>query len=901
MDTKCWPKIEALFHEAVELPPDDRDAFLRKACAANPGIYKEVLSLLEEDLNVHSMLDGWALDAVDLQSEAIIGKQIGPYQITQEIGSGGMGAVYLAERTEGEFEQHVAMKLIKRGMDSNQILQRFKIERQILARLQHPNIARLLDGGLTDDGFPYFTLEYIEGEPIDSYCDNKKFSVEDRLRLFQSVCSAVQYAHQNLIVHRDLKPSNILVTEDGTVKLLDFGIAKVVTEESGATALTRTGSRVMTPRYAAPEQVRGEPVTTATDVYALGVILYELLARNSPYRLENSTPLDIEKAICYSQPKRPSTAITKRVSNRDSASSPKMVSQTRSTQPHRLRRQLAGDLDNICLMALRKEPERRYRSAEQFSEDISRYLNRLPVRARPDTFGYRTQKFVQRHKIAAVSTISVVLLIVILVAFYTARLARERDRAQLETQKAEQVTTFLTELFEVSDPSQSKGETVTARELLDRGADRIKKELSNQPEVQAAMMGVMGEVYYSLGLFADARGLHEQAVDIRRSLLGEDNPEVAESLNNLANVLEAQGDYDAAETLHRTSLALRRKLLGENHLEVAESLDDLAWDLFQKGNYDRAGTLYTEALVIRRKVLGEEHIDIAASLNNLAEVFHEKGEYNSAEVLYRQALAMNNKLLGEEHREVATNMSNLANLLRIVGKNEEAEPLHRQALALRQKLLGNDHPDVTSSLNSLAVLLYEKGDYEAAEPLFREALKLRRERLGEFHPRVAVPLTGLAVLLREKGDLEAAEAAFRESLELHKKTLPKGHPNIAHPLHWLGALLCDKDKPEEAEPLLREAVDLRRQGLPERHWRTAVAESDLGACLTSLSRFEEAEPLLINSQPIIHAKYGADSERTHKAVNRIIELYERWGRREKAEPYRKLLLSNPNQDKPNEN
>ncbi len=643
----------------------------------------------------------------------------------------------------------------------------------------------------------------------------------------------------------------------------------------------------MTPEYAAPEQIKGELVTTATDVYSLGVILYELLTGHRPYRVAYHSQTELERAICTTDPEKPSTAVNRRGETTDST--PDTISKARSSQPDQLERKLRGDIDNICLMALRKEPERRYSSPEQFMEDIRRFLEGLPVTARKDTFGYRAQKFMRRHKGALATAMAVLVLTVVLVAFYTVKLAEERDRARLEARKAEQVSEFLTGLFEVSDPSQSKGETVTARELLDRGAERIRKELSNQPGVQAAMMDVMGKVYYSLGLFADARSLHEEAMDIRRGLLGEDNTEVAESLYNLANVLEAQGDYNAAETLHRTSLALRRKLLGEYHLKVAESLDDLAWALYRKGNYDTAGTLYTEAFVIRRNLLGEEHEYIASSLNNLAQVFHETGKYDSAEVLYRQALAMNRKLLGEEHREVANNMSNLANLLHATGEYEEAELLHRQTLALRRKLLGYDHVDVTTSLNSLAAILHEKGDYEAAEPLFREALKLRRKRLGQYHPRVAVPLTGLAVVLREKGDLEAAEATFRESLELHRRTLPEGHPNTAHPLHWLGALLCDKGKHEEAEPLLREAIDLRRQGLPKGHWRTAMAENDLGACLTSLARFEEAEPLLINSYLVIDNKYGAGGERIQKALHRIVELYEKWGRPDKAEPYRKLM------------
>lgn len=885
MTKERWQKIQTLFEQALTLPTPDREAFLREQCGDDAALMGEVMSLLNADLDAHSMLDGLAVDTVDFAAELNLeGKRVGPYRISGEIGSGGMGTVFWAERAEGDFAQQVAVKLIKRGMDSREILDRFRRERQIMARLQHPNIARLLDGGVTDDGLPYFAMEYVKGEPIDRYCDRTKMPIKERLKLFQTVCSAVQYAHQNLVVHRDLKPSNILVTEDGTVKLLDFGISKVLSGDdwrSGLASLTHVGVRPMTPEYAAPEQVTGGPVTTATDVYALGVLLYELLTGCRPHSFENCSPLEIERVLNTEHPEKPSTVIS-RAGETDKRGT-KDISQARSTEPGLLRQQLTGDLDNICLMALRKEPERRYHSPEHFLEDIWRYLQGLPVHARKATYSYRTQKFVERNKRTLTAAFLVIGLIAALISFYTMQLKEERDRARLEAIKAQRVSDFLVDLFEVSDPTEARGETIPARELLDSGAVRIQADLAEQPEIKATLMNVMGKVYTSLGLYPQAEQLLEDAVRLRLDIYGAENEGFAESLNNLGEVLEAQGRYDEADSLHRRALAVRR--LGNDELAVAESLDNLAWIKYRQGQYDRAGELYGEALLLRRKKLGQEDAMIAESFNNVAQVFHAKSQLDSAEVYYRFALAMNQKLLGEEHREVATNMSNLGNLLRLKGKKEQAEALHRQALDIRKKILGPDHPHVTTSMNSLAVILSEQGNYEDAEPLFREAIRIRREKLGDSHPQVGVPLTGLSVLLRDKGELDSAEAIMRESLDLHRQTLPAGHIHIAHPLTALGALLVQKGKYREAEPYLREALQIRRQGYPQGHWRIALTENDLGACLTGLSRFTQAEALLLQSYPVLKEKYGEAGKAAERGRERIIRLYEAWGKPEKAATY----------------
>ncbi|NIR73219.1 serine/threonine protein kinase [candidate division KSB1 bacterium] len=729
MTPERWKKVQTLFERALELQPGQREAFLRRACAVDAELYREVTSLLEADRTPHSLLEGLALDAVDLPAESDWeGKQVGAYKIIRKIGSGGMGAVFLAERTQGDFEQRVALKLIKPGMDSEDILRRFRSERQILARLQHPNIARLLDGGRNDDGRPYFTLEYVDGEPIDRYCDRQRLTIEQRLQLFQTVCAAMHYAHRNLVVHRDLKPGNILATADGTVKLLDFGIAKMLTPEndghpSPLPTLTRAGARVLTPEYAAPEQIRGDPITTAADIYALGVLLYELLTGRSPHQFSTRSPAEVERAVLTTEPKKPSTVVTQKQTPAptDDLPTTEDICAARRILPERLRRRLRGDLDNICLMALREEPERRYSSAEQLLDDIKRHLNGLPVAARPDTLRYRATKFVQRHKIGVASALAVVLLIVALVAFYTVRLAHERDRARLEAQKAEQVADFLQGLFAVADPGQSRGEQITARELLQRGAARIKTELADQPEVQATMMAVIGDVYRSLGLYPEAQRQFEQVVRIRERLYGEAHPDVADAYYRLARVHQDDFDHEAAEAAVGRALAIQKQHFPATAPEVVRSLHLLGQTHYLRGHYETADSIYRAILngQIEDGTLPEE--DRAAILRDYATVQHELGRLDETEQGYRAALRLSRRIHGELHPQVATTLHLLGDVLRHKGDLRAAETFYRQALEMREKLFGEVHPDVGETLNHLARLLYTMGDYDRAEPLARRA------------------------------------------------------------------------------------------------------------------------------------------------------------------------------------
>jgi serine/threonine-protein kinase len=683
-------------------------------------------------------------------------RRIGPYRVVRKIGSGGMGMVYLAVRDDAEFHKRVAIKVIGGGADSAEVVRHFRRERQILAGLDHPNIARLLDGGTTDEGLPYFVMEYIEGQPLLAYCDSRALTIAERLAVFLPLCSAVQYAHRNLVVHRDIKPGNVLVGADGVPKLLDFGIAKLLNPDLAGESPTLT-SAAMTPEYASPEQARLERITTASDVYSLGVVLYVLLTGRLPYRLASRNPIEVLKAIAEQEPERPSTAVTRP----EGAPVP---------DADKRRRRLEGDLDNILMLALAKEPHRRYPSVEAFSDDIGRYLRGLPVRARKPTPAYRAAKFVRRHAVAvAAAGLAAVLLAAfgVATAVQSARIARERDiaereraLAQRERATAQRVSAFLVDLFRVSDPGEARGNSVTAREVLDKGAARVAEELKDEPEIRATLMDTIGNVYRNLGLLKQATPLVEGALATRRTTLGPDHADVGLSLNNLAVIKDDLGEYAAADTLFR------------------------------------------EALAVRRKALGDDHPDVASTLNNLANVLYNKGDYAGAAAMHAEALAGHRRHLGDGHADVAMSHNNLANALYGTGDLAGAIEHNRAAVDIWRRLHGNEHPMVARGLNNLAVMTAEKGDLAAAEALAREAVALGRKTYGESHSQTALFLETLMDTLCQAGKPSEAVPLGRRSAAIFKKELRPDHPFVAVTESVLGGCLTQLGRYAEAGPLL---------------------------------------------------------------------------------------------------
>lgn len=795
-DAARWARIRALFDAACELPVDQREAYLARECSEDEALREDVAALLAADERAAERLGHAvrsaahdAADAAEARALPWEGRRIGPWRLVRELGHGGMGTVYLAERVDGAFTQQVALKLIRRGMDSEQILHRFEGERQILARLEHPSIARLVDGGLTSDGAPWFAMELVEGDPIDRYCTAHKLDVEARLRLFSEVCRAVTFAHSRLVVHRDLKPDNILVTQRGEVRLLDFGIAKVIGDGPEGGTLTRTGMRVMTPGYASPEQVRGEPIGTSSDVYSLGVILYEILTGERPHDLTGKTLAEVERIVSETLPARPST----RVGNTS-----------------RVRRLLRGDLDVICLKALRKEPERRYGSVEALHEDITRHLNGRPVLARPDTVRYRMRKFVTRNSTGVAAAAAGLVLVISLTTVYLASLAEERDLARSEAAKAAAVAGFLQGLFEVSDPSQSRGASVTARELLDQGASRIERELAGEPDVQATMMRVIGEVYAALGLADEAIPLLNGALERHRSLYGDRHAETASSALALGMRIQDLGDLERSEPLLREAVATRLALYGTPHEGVSEAMRHLAYWEETRGNDAEAERLLRDALAQDRELFPAEHQRVASTVVRLGGLLRRTGRRDEAEPLLREGLALQRRIHGDTHPRVSSSIRNLASLRRDQGDLVEAESLYVETLGIRRALYGEVHPDVANVLNSYALLLGAKGDREGAMRLQRQTLAIWERIYDGPHPNIAAAYSNVADLERELGRPAAAVELYQRSIAVQEAVLPADHANRAHPLVGLGRALHALRRTQEADAAFRRALEIRR-------------------------------------------------------------------------------------------
>lgn len=824
MTPERWQQVKAVLDGALERNPAERLVYLDEACGRDAELRQEVESLLAPEIGdfIEEPLFDLHLNG---EREPAAGHRIDAYRIVREVGRGGMGSVFLAARAEGDFEGQFALKVIRRGMDSEEVVQRFRAERRILTRLEYPNIARILDGGTTDDGRPYFVMEHVEGRPIDEYCDCEGLSIPARLELFLDVCSAVHFAHQNLIVHRDLKPANILVTRTGVPKLLDFGIAKILDPDKTEPALTVLERRPMTPQYASPEQLLGKQVTTASDVYALGVLLYILLTGRSPYGMPPPEGEDLTRAVCDEDPPSPSEMIVHAPDGKGPQGDPRL-----------LRRRLAGDLDTIVLKAMHKEPQRRYASAEQLAADIRRHLDGLPVLARRDTAAYRMGKFVRRHR-WGVGFATVALLAVVAFSITVTQLWRQAVR---ERDRAETISRFLQELFANPDPSRSRGEQVTAREILDRGTGRISQDLQKQPELRATLMDTMGGVYRSLGLYDQAQKLSEESLAIRREILGENHLLVAESLQSLAVLRRAMGDNAAAELLLNESLEIQRRRGAMDTALHAKALNDLAALLEAKGDLNAAEALYRESLALKRKLFGQEHEDVARGLNNLGRLLHGKKDYKNAELYYQQSLAMRRRLFGEIHPEVATTLNNLAVLFEDQGDLARAEPMYQEALEMRRTLYGERHPSVARSLSNLASLLQARGDFRSAEPLYREALSIAEQNPNHFER--GVYLRGLA------------------------------------------SVLLDRRRVAEAEQMAREALAIFRQTTPS-SWRVADAESVLGGCLAAQRRYAEAEPMLVGAYEALAKEQGDGNRRAGEALARVVVLYKTWGKPEQAAEY----------------
>lgn len=810
MTSERWRLVSPHLDQVLDLSGEERQRYLAGLASEDPTLAVDLEVLLGEE---RALRDERYLehDAQDLLAERpLVGQAFGAYTLVHHLGAGGMGSVWLGQRNDGHFEGTAAVKLLSAALLSPAGASRFRREGTILARLKHPHIAHLIDAGVSEAGQPYLVLEYVEGEPIDRWCDEQNLDVPSRVRLFLDVLAAVAHAHSNLVVHRDLKPSNVMVSKDGRVKLLDFGIAKLLEGEDGTpTQLTREAGLVFTPAFAAPEQVTGESVTTATDVYALGALLYLLLTGRHANGSPGSSPVNMLRAILETEPACLSSVVH---------------------DPH-LRRELRGDLEIIVAKALKKRPEERYESVTALAEDLRRYLAQEPILARCDSLIYRTRKFARRHARSLAAAAVAILALAATAGFYGTRLARERDRAA-------QASGFLSDLLSEADPYNADHGEPTVRSLLDAGAEKARKDLTAQPELQREMLTLLGRIY------------------------------------------QRRGDYDDAVPLLEQAVALGRRTLGPSR-ELAQSLNDLGAARTEKADLDAARAALEEALAMRRKILGEEHPDVAVTYSELGRVLSDQGHLAEAEARFRSALAIRRKVLGPDDHETGTSMSDLGLLLRQKGDRAGAETMFRETLAVMRKSSGPKHPDTASALSNLALTVSERDDYKAAEALLREALAIGQASLGRDHPANAQRLANLAWSLRRLGKLAEAAAMNEEALSISRPALGSDHPAVARQEVGLARVYLDQGRPAAAEPLLRHAFEVQRQSYPAGDWRLGETQSLLGETCTRLSRFAEAERYLLRASGILQAVPGSETREAREARDhqaRLAALYKVWGK-----------------------
>lgn len=892
MDAERFQRLDALFEAALDRPSSERRAFLERECADDPGLLAEVEAMLAADVGEEDVTTLDALGQIvhagavevgqDLEDANSPHVMLGPYRIVREVGRGGLATVYLAERDDAQFSMRVAIKLVRRGLDTEDLLERLRLERQILASLEHPNIARLLDGGTAPDGQPYFVMELIEGERIDVHCDAEGLDLRQRLELFRQVCDAVHYAHQKLVLHRDLKPSNVMVTTSGTPKLLDFGIAKVLDPSQGPDAgvdkapgavaegpavdfptLTGPGMRLLTPEFASPEQVLGEPLSTASDVYSLGVMLHLLVTGEPPYRFDRHRPRDIERVVLETDPKRPSSVVGD--DQRQVLGWPM--------------RSAGDDLDLIILQALRKEPHLRYDSAAQLADDLERYLDNRPVSACKDTYSYRVGKFVRRHRglVASVAAVLVTLVVAVVSTTWQASVARqaqrvaEEQRNEADAQRAVAVETvdFLVDLFEVSDPYNALGETITARQVLDQGVRQIRRELDADPRLRATLLTAMGRVHLNLALFDEADTLLNEGLQLRRGVFGETSPEVGEvmtilgelrldqerdeegkaqlqtalamfetsrgpddsslglPLYLLARAEVALGNYGAAEALYDRALDLERRV--SNPVGEARNLDAMGEMWLWRGEPEKGEQFLLEALRIRRREHGNLHPDVMHTLNDLAIAARRSGDPEAAEALYLESLEGSRELFGEHHHRTAAILGNLANLKRDQGKLGEAKQLYVEAQTTYEAIFGPSHPEVAHTLFGLSKAVIREGDYAAGRELIQRSYDMSLEGLGPEHPETVTKLEYLAHVLGSLGD-PAALDRYREVLLQKRRILTSDDERLAASLVNVADFERRAGNLAAAEALLLEALEIRSSHRSPDHWSVWVVKAGLALC-----------------------------------------------------------------------
>ncbi len=871
-DPNQFQQAEEAFHRILDLKPEERAGELAVLEAANAALAAEVRSLLVVYERPPSLLKT-KRRPVGEESEADlwVGRRVGAYRLLRKLGEGGMGVVYLAQRADDEYDSAVSIKLLRHALGGEKLESRFRRERQILAQLDHPHIARLHDGGTTADGVPYFVMEFIEGTALDQHCDQARLDLRGRLKLFLQVCSAVTYAHRRLIVHRDIKPANILVTADGLPKLLDFGIAKLLEEDGrdGEATLTEAGMRPLTPSYASPEQLRGEAITTASDIYSLGVTLYRLLTGRVPKR--DSPAGDFPKASRSIEP--------------DFLAEREGAGRTGGAW----RKAMDGDLDVILLKVLALDADDRYSSVDSLAEDLRRWLEGRSILARPPTPLYRLRKFAGRNRLstALVAILATVLLGYAATATYlVVRLSAEHERVQLEQQRSEQAANFLAKTFEIANPQSGRGAEITARQILSHGAERVGEELAEQPQLQARLFSTIAGLFDKLGLYAEALPLLKKSAELSAQQLGENHLTTLKTRSELGALQVETGDFESAEALLDETVRRLRQLGARAEPELASGLTRLGFTRIRRGDFAPARQAIEESLELHRRLPEPDPVKIGDALHLLGLIASNQGDEGRAEEFFRQAVASRAEVVGRLHPDQLASLKSLAKIAQSKNDFETSRSLGEEVLALEVELWGEEHPKIAFTLTNLGLDAMGSGDLERAESLFVRALEMRRKLLGAQHAAVSPSLSMLASLRVRQERLPEAEELYRESLRLARAAFGAKSPILSNILQPLGQLLIQTGRARDAEPLLRDAYELRREKMGPTNSLVVSTGGVLADCLSAQQHFAEAEPLMLAHYRQLEAQ--GDSSALAKAAAAVSELYARWPRAEKAYEFHRI-------------
>jgi serine/threonine protein kinase/Flp pilus assembly protein TadD len=877
-----WHQIKSVFEQVADMDGAERLARLDKCCGGDSDLRSSVQSLLvldgtKEDPLLHAV--GAAAESLlEDHRDRLLGTRVGPYRVVSILGHGGMSVVYRGERDDSQYNQVVAIKVLQHATVHPRLRSRLHSERHILATLDHGSIARLIDSGDLEDGTPYLVMEYVDGESIDSYCDSRTLFIRERLELFISVCAAVHYAHRNLVVHRDIKAANIFVTDEGNPKLLDFGIAKLLAPEnlSHTLPVTLLQERILTPENAAPEQVLGRPITTATDIYALGVLLYQLLTGRSPYRLLSYSQLQLERAICMDDPARPSQVVVAKLKG-ESDTDRSRISDRRGLSPPRLRARLSGDLDAIIGMAMRKEPDRRYTSVEALADDLRRHLLGQPVRARQGDWRYNAAKFLRRNLLAAVASAAAFVgltLIAGVTLWENHRILQARDATALERDRAQQVSAFMVDVFSQADPFTAQGRVPTAKDLLDQGAEKIKSNLNLQPEVRAQLLESIGLAYRRQGSNDRAIPLFEQAVAIRRNARPLDNARLAAALANLAQALNDAGRLAGAEANIKEAVALSKAGGMPPSVETADILFQYGhFSLNAKSDPELARKLFTESLSIYRSVPGDQRLGIASTLGALSGTAQWSGNFANAEQLARDSMNLLGATVGRNHPDYAVAMANVGYLLMQQGKYGDAEQMLNEAMQIERGDFGIDNQRVASIEANLGTLYEREGDPVRAMSMTKDALRITSERLDPNHYQVGYFMDAVAKLYLDDGKLDLAETMARQVLKIYEKSLPARHLYVAATRHLLGEILLRRGQLAEAETELRAALEIDLGSAGPGDWRAARIEASLGWLLIAENNAAEGEPMLSLARSTLLKTVGPLHPEVMLASKRLAEYY----------------------------